>query len=295
MKRQLALPVVFSVLLLAGCGGSGNGRIAISLTDSPMDNATAAVVEFTGVTFQPANGMPISFTFPIAQQVDLAQLQNGNRMPLIDSLTLPAGHYQYVELQVAATGSGSDSYIILNDGSQHGLVLGPTGTQGLRARYLSGGFDIDADSTRAYTIDFDMRKSVLNPTAPSTDYTLEPRLRMVQDDMVGNIVGTVTANLIGAAGCTPVVYTYAGSVSNPADLNDTAPTSTQPVSESPVRFNANAGQYEFTAAYLPAGTYTLTLTCDAAADDPAKADAISFGFSGTAPVILGSTVRIGMN
>lgn len=294
MNRKRAVPVFFSVLLLAGCNGSGNGRVSIALTDSPLDNASAAVVEFTGITFQPDSGAPITYTFYAPQQIDLAQLQNGNRTPLVDSFTLPAGHYQYAELLVSATGSGTDSYLTLNDGTQHALVLGPTGTKGLRARYLSGGFDVDADSTRAYTIDFDMRKSVLNPTAPSTDYVLEPSLRMVQDDTVGNIIGTVSGNLIGA-GCTPVVYTYAGVVSNPADLDNTAPASTQPVSESPVKLNSTTGAYQFTAAYLPAGTYTLALTCDAAADNPAQSDAISFEFTGSAPSILGSTIRISMN
>ncbi|HEX6549166.1 MAG TPA: DUF4382 domain-containing protein [Gammaproteobacteria bacterium] len=295
MKRIFTVPVVFGILLLlVGCNGSSNGRVSIALTDSPFDNASAAVVEFTGITFQPDAGAPITYKFYAPQQIDLAQLQNGNRTPLVDSFTLPAGHYQYAELLISATGSGTDSYLTLNDGTQHALVLGPTGTQGLRARYLVGGFDVDADTTRAYTIDFDMRKSVLSPTAPSTDYVLEPRLRMVQDDTVGNIIGTVSSSLIGS-GCTPVVYAYDGTVSKPADLDNTAPANTQPVSESPVKLNATTGAYEFTVAYLPAGTYTMALTCDAAADNPAQPDAITFEFTGTAPAILGSTVRISMN
>lgn len=294
MNAKFLIPAVLASLLLTGCNGSGNGRISIGLTDSPMDNASAAVVEFTGVTFMPDSGAAITYTFPLAQQIDLAQLQNGNWTSLVGSFTLPAGHYQYLELQIAASGSGTDSYLTLNDGTQHALVLGPTGTQGLRARYLTDGFDINADTTEMFTIDFDMRKSVLAPTPPSTAYVLQPSMRMVKDDTVGNIIGTVSPALIGT-GCTPVVYTYAGSVSNPTDLDSSAPASTQPVSESPVKLNTNTGSYEFTAAYLPAGTYTLALTCEAAADNPAQADAISFEFTGTVPATQGETNRVSLN
>ncbi|MGH7194666.1 MAG: hypothetical protein ACREJM_14200, partial [Candidatus Saccharimonadales bacterium] len=179
------------------------------------------------------------------------------------------------------------------DGTQHALVLGPTGTQATRIRYLTSGFDVNADATSWYTIDFDMRKSILDPAPPSTAYILEPSYRMVKDDTVGNIIGTVSSGLIGAS-CTPVVYTYAGTVSTPTDLDSTAAASTQPVTESPVKLNASSGAYEFTAAYLPAGTYTLALTCDAAADDPAKPDSIAFVSTGTAPTLAGGTILVNM-
>lgn len=294
MNGKRATWVALSVTLLAGCnGGSNDGRIALSLTDSAMDNASAAVVEFTGVTFQPASGSPITYTFPSPQQIDFAQLQNGTRSLLLENFALPAGHYAGLELQIAATGSGTDSYITLNDGTQHALALG-SGITGLKAGYLSGGFDIAANTGSAYTVDLDMRKSVLDSTPPATNYILEPSSRMVKDDAVGNVIGKVSAGLIGA-GCTPVVYTYSGTVSKPADLNSSAPLSTQPVTESPVKLNTDTGAYEFTAAYLPAGTYTLALTCDAASDNPAQADAIAFEFTGTAPVISGGTVLVNLN
>lgn len=294
MNGKLAIPVVFCVMLLTGCnGGSNDGRIALSLTDSAMDNASAAVVELTGVTFQPASGSPITYTFPAPQQIDFAQLQNGTRSLLLENFALPAGHYDGLELQIAATGSGTDSYLTLNDGTQHALVLG-SGITGLKAGYLSGGFDIAANTGSAYTVDLDMRKSVLDPTPPATNYVLEPNSRMVKDDAVGNVIGKVSAGLIGT-GCTPVVYVYNGTVSKPTDLDSTAPASTQPVSESPVKLDTNTGDYQFTAAYLPQGTYTLALTCDAASDNPAQADAISFEFTGTTPVVSGGTVLVNLN
>jgi hypothetical protein len=61
------------------------------------------------------------------------------------------------------------------------------------------------------------------------------------------------------------------------------------VTEAPVQLDSDFGAYRFTAAYLPAGTYTLAFTCDAGKDDPTQADALSFSPIGSVVAVAGST------
>jgi len=288
-SAPMLLILSLAILPLAGCnnGGSGNGRIDIALTDTPTDLASSVVVEFTGVKFQPANGNVISYTFPAAQQIDLLQLQAGISTPLLAGFSLPAGHYQWLELEVSATPGAKDSYLVPNSGGTQGLVLTSTGQTGLRS---SNGFDITADEGVTQVVDFDARKSVLPPVVASTDYQLQPHIRMLDTRAGGNIIGSVPVTLATTANCVPVVYVYAGNVSTPADLDASAPAATQPVTEEPVQLNTASGEYSFTAAYLPAGAYTLAFTCDAGKDDPTKADGLSFNPVGTVKVAAGATI-----
>ncbi|MDE2196415.1 MAG: DUF4382 domain-containing protein [Gammaproteobacteria bacterium] len=283
--KLLILPVSVA---LAGCGGSSDGRLKLSVTDAPVDYATSVVVEITGVELQPDTGIPIVYTFAQPQQVDLLQLQNGISTPLFQGLQIPAGHYQWLQLEVSASSGTMNSYIVLNDGSQHALVMPAAAQAGLRT---ASGFTITANSGSALTLEFDARKSVIAPLPGSTDYQLEPVLRLVDNSGVGNIIGFVAGTLI-TSGCTPTVYVYTGNVSSPADLNNTAPASSQPLTESAVTLDNSTGNYDFTAAFLPPGTYTLAFTCDAAADNPAAADTISFSPVITAPVVAAQTVLV---
>lgn len=284
---KLHSALLLALLALSSCGGgSSDGRINLDITDSPTDDASSVVVEFTGIRAQPAGGAVVSYDFRQPEQLDLAQLQNGIRASLVQNLALPSGHYQWLELEVSATPGAQDSSVTLNSGGVHGLVLTATGSAGLR---ISGGFDVQANEGSSFIIDFDARRSVLPPAPASTDYRLQPVLRMLDERAAGNIVGSVPGNLAAAAGCVPVVYVYAGTVGNPVDLDTADPAPSQPVTEAPVKLETAFGAYRFTAAYLPAGTYTLAFTCGAGLDDPTQADTITFSPIGSVVAEAGAT------
>lgn len=290
MTKTLPLLILsLAALPLTGCynSSSGDGRVEIALTDTPTDLASSVVVEFTGMKFQPENGAIISYAFPAARKVDLLQLQEGNATPLVADFSLPAGHYQWLELEVSATPGAKDSSLVLNSGGTLGLVLTATGQTGLRS---TNGFDVTADEGSTLIVDFDARKSVLPPAGGSTDYQLQPHIRMLDVLAGGNIVGTVPVTSAAVANCVPVVYVYAGSVSTPADIDDSAPAVTEPVTEEPVQLDTVTGVYRFSADYLPAGTYTLAFTCDAGKDDPTTADTLSFAPVGTVKVAAEETI-----
>ena len=304
--RFLVLFLILGAFL--GCNSGGNGQMQLTITDAPVDNATSVVVDIVSVQAIPVNGNPVNYNFPQPQQIDLLKLQQGLSTQLIGNWILPTGQYKGLVLTISANGSGTDSYIVLNDGSQHALVT-PTTTCGLvpciqLVAYLNidTPFSINNSSAGAYIIDFDARKSVLPPAVGSTAYQLFPIGRMVNVVNAGNVIGVVPNPLI-TPGCTPVVYVYVygganntpTNIDDKTDIDDYAPAANQPVTESAVQFDNTTGEYAFTAAYLNQGEYTLAFTCQAAQDNPATADNIAFTFSGSVSVISQQTVRTVLN
>jgi hypothetical protein len=299
MFRHTVCLLFSAMLLLGGCNYT-YGSLSLTLTDAPVDNATSVVVTVAGVKATPTTGNAITYTFPQPQQIDLLQLQNGLRTPLISGWSLPVGSYKSLVLVIDNNATTTDTYVILNDGSQH-ILSSPSGSPSCASTcsyqtYLTINtpFTVGASTDSSYVIDFDARKSVLPPAASSTDYRLQPLGRMIAETSAGNILGTVSGTLI-TAGCAPAVYVFAGIDGNPGDINNTASVDTQPVTESAVTLDNGTGQYGFTAAYLPAGQYTVAFTCQADQDNPAAADNIVFTFTGSLWVSAGQTSKVSLN
>jgi hypothetical protein len=187
---------------------------------------------------------------------------------------IPAGSYGQIRLMVVADGDPSNSYIMLSDGTMHGLQV-PSGSQtGLK---LVSGFTVPSSGVVDYTIDFDLRKAITCPPGQATACILKPAERLVDNTTVGNIQGVV-GNTLVPSGCTPGVYLYSGTVTAPEDMNSAAPSSdtNQPLgSKVPVANSQPPYYYQFT--FLAPGTYTVALTCQAAQDAPDQADsAVTF-------------------
>jgi len=292
LSRQKDLPSLlcagFLAASLAACGGGGGGdtgTVNLGVTDAPVDSATAVVVQFTGVEAKPQGGRAVSFDFTVPRSIDLLALQGGDSELLLEDTELPAGPYEWLRLKVNAGRDASDSYIDLDDGSRHALFI-PSGNQsGLK---LNGGFIVAADTTSNFTIDFDLRKSVHNPLGLDGDYILKPTLRIVDDSKVGTLTGTVGAETLAAENCTPAVYLYGGAGVTPDDEG----SATAPLSTASLLLDAESGDYLYTAAYLPAGSYTVAFTCDAAEDDPAADDTLAFSSPAGATIVAGQTTTV---
>ena len=259
--------------------------MALSVGDAPVDGAQKVVVEFDGVELVPNSGNPIDITFPTPKVIDLLN-QSGTASAQLFNQPIPAGAYGQIRLTVVANGDPSHSYIILSDGTMHGLQI-PSGAEtGLK---LVSGFTVPTGGVVDYSIDFDLRKSVTCPPGQSPVCFLKPAERLVNNSTVGNIQGTVSAIRV-PPGCTPGVYLYSGTVTAPEDMNSAAPSTdvNQPVaSRVPVANSQPPYYYQFT--FLPPGTYTLAFTCQAALDNPDQADtAVLFN-----PVTAGISVVAG--
>ena len=285
------------LLLLAGalaaCNGSssgGNGTFSLAVADTPVDTATHVTVVFTGVEIQPADGMgdggkALEFDFATPKTVDLMAQQDGRSATLLDGVSLPTGSYAWIRLKIDA----GQSSITLTDGSVHPLTI-PSGDQtGLK---LVSGFTVAAGNATDFTVDFNLRKSVV---LASGTYKLKPTLRLVDSLQVGTLAGTVEntfmigSTAISDPACGPAAYIYAGSGVTPVDIN---PTSTvQPLATATLGLDTTTGKYDYSEGFLPTGDYTVALVC-AAKDDPTTADSLTFSAAKDATVTADTTTSV---
>ena len=272
-----------------GGGSSSTGVLNLSVTDAPVDKASSVVVEFTGVIIQPSSGDRLEFDFDPndpSRKIDLLALNSGGSVTILDGVTVPAGHYNWIRLKVNAECNTLDSYIEIPDdtNSPYSLWI-PSGEQtGLK---LFRGFIVPDGGTSSFTIDFDLRKSVNHPEGQgycSGDYKLKPTLRIVDNARVGSISGTVSSELIEDGSCTDgnAVYVFEGHNITPDDEDGFDP---DPVTSAIVEFDDVQG-YTYKIAFLNAGNYTVAFTCQAD-NDTAKADE-SIDFTGPANVTVSS-------
>jgi hypothetical protein len=241
----------------------------LSVADAPIDGATSVVVKFTGVELTANSGDPVTINFAQPKTIDLLN-DSGKATAVLFDQPIAAGDYGQIRLMVVADGDPNNSYIVLSDGTTHGLTV-PSGSEtGLK---LVSGFAVPSSGVVDYTIDFDLRQAITCPGGQSPACTLKPVERLVDNTTVGNIQGTVSNTLI-PSGCTPGVYLYNGTVTRPEDMNSTAPSTdtSQPIaSVAPVATSQPPYYYQFT--FLPPGSYTVAFTCQAAQDNPDQADA----------------------
>ena len=303
LKRSGSLALLGAVMTAAGCGGQGSGPgtgvLSLRITDAAVDSAEHVFIQFSGLEIQAADGKRTTLhycqdpanaaktilseaacTTPVApKQLDLLALTGGQAETLLDHFTLPAGRYEWIRLMVDTAGT-RDSYIVLLGGAEHELDI-PSGDQtGLK---LNRGFSVPAGGSADFTIDFDLRKSV--HVTGTGDYLLRPTLRLADNAMVGAIAGRVAPPLV-PSGCTPAVYVFAGSGVTPDDIDGTP---ADPLTTAAVKLDSSSGMYEYKAAFLEAGSYTIAYTCQAALDDPAVNDALAFSGTTTVSVTANTT------
>lgn len=274
-----------AAISLAGCGGAAtDGTLSLSVTDAPVDNASHVWIQFAGVELHNASGTE-SFTFDQPKRLDLLTLQGSTSAPLLDSVSLAAGSYQWIRLMVdAGPDHGTASSIVLTDGSEHALTV-PSGSEtGLK---LVRGFTIAQGGSADFTIDFDLRKSVVSS---ANGYTLKPTLRVVDNAVVGHVAGEVDETLMSTHSCTEqnaAVYLFAGA---DAAFDDVG-SAQGPLASSLVRYDESNSRYGWKVGFVEPGVYTVGLTCQANLDDPETNDTIIPVGQANVTVVGGATAR----
>lgn len=294
MNRSLIAPLA-AILSLSSCstgsetdtagrGGDAvtlqgkQSSLSISITDAVIDSAQKVSVQFTSISIQPEDGEAIEHTFESPQNIDLLSLQGTVFASLMSEQIIPAGKYESIRLHVNASQDGvNDSFIQLNDGSEHELYI-PSGSQsGLK---INSGFELIESQDLHLMIDFDLRKSVV---LSNNEYKLRPTLRMVNMQDVEHISGSIDAALLTAGHCSDLnpetgnaVYLFEGHDIAADDIDN---NNSGPVTSAAVNLNAENGLYEYTLAFMPPGEYTLAFTCQADDDNPEDNDTIVFSYS----------------
>lgn len=285
--------------LTSGRGGSANSLLSLDITDAAVDNADQVWVEFTGVSIQPSSDQEdqsrLEFTFDTPKRINLLALQGTNVQSLLNDEIVSSGSYDWIRLAVNAEQDGIlDSYIKLKDGSEHEFTI-PGGSQtGLK---LNTGFELTTAAEFNFTIDFDLRKSVVLTGAGN--YILKPTLRLINNATSATVTGTVDASLLStaSAGCSDddpdtgnAVYLFKNMDVTPDDI-DNQPEN--PFSTSLVTLNTS-GEYVYTLGFIPEGEYSISFTCEADLDDP-EADDDVVSFSGTSNITLTSGQTLNFN
>ena len=298
----LKIATILSVSLILGACGGGQGagsgpkalpfgNLSLSVTDAPMDGATALVLHFTQVTtvwsgpagnvlddydvIDPGTGQP-------GYDVDLLDLTGNKSLALLDESIL-ASNYPFILLRI----DYDLSHIDFEDGSSYKLACTSTRICDTQGRIvLTDGFTVEGNKTLGLVLDFDLRQSVFEPTDTSGNapYSLEPVVHVVNADDAGQIIGDVSPGLmVDTDGNLEFddcyIYVFEGGDALPDDIMQPASGAhVNPLTTVPVSKNANgAGNYPYSIDFLPSGTYTLALTCDGKLDDPRLDDnTISF-------------------
>jgi hypothetical protein len=118
----------------------------------------------------------------------------------------------------------------------------------------------------------DLRQSLRFDDAADR-YTLTPAIRAVRTEDAGRIAGNVTASCPAGTSLAEggAVYLFAGEDVVPDDRDDQG---AEPYLTVPVIGAIGVPGYSF--EFVPAGRYTLALTCEGHEDDPATDDSIRF-------------------
>ncbi|WP_372986609.1 DUF4382 domain-containing protein [Marinobacter sp.] len=257
MKRSIQIFAVSALAAgIAACGGSSDGgsstgSVSVGLTDAPIDNADAVNIEVEALVLQSPDGDRLRYEFDFPQPLNLLELQGGAVEALIQDEEVPAGEYSWMRLEV-----GTNNTIEI-DGAVYDLT-----TPSARGVQTSG-FVVPAGGEVALTIDFDVRKSIVNPQN-DTIYKLKPVVRLVDNSTVGTISGTVTAELINEQ-CTDVTTmeeSFLGNIYVHEEFNqapDDIGSANEPLVVVPVTYNGSESTY--TAAFIPTGEYTVSYSC----------------------------------
>ena len=257
-----------ATLLIAACGdgsAAAGGRVTVSLTDMPVDDAEEVVLSVTGIAFKPAGSGPEVVADFTPRSINLLQYQNGQTVVLLQNVPMEAGRYQWIRLMVDTQSNVRDSYIVI-DGQECELNVPSGAESGLK---MHRPIDVPAAGSLALTIDFDLHQSIHAPPgqasgACATGYVLRPTLRLVNDAEVGAIDGTVSFEAGSVPiDCEPNVYVYEATVT-PDDSEESSDASPDidPFAVVSVDIPEGSVVGTYQAAFVPAGNYTVAFTCD---------------------------------
>ena len=174
MASRLLRPLlVAGAMALTACGASssGNGTLAVALTDAPSPDVKGIVVTIDMVTAHSDQaGWVTVAQGPIT--VDLLTLQDVAMK--LGEISLPAGTVSEVRLILA---DGGPQYVVLADGT-HASLKTPSGAQS--GEKLKGPFTVSACERHTLTIDFDGKNSIEyhQTGGPDPEWILRPVIRV---------------------------------------------------------------------------------------------------------------------
>jgi len=250
-------------------GASGSGpSFSLRVTDAPIDDAVSVVLRFTEVRLRNTNGNWTTHTFNTPKSIDMLQLQGTKTADLLIDELVDVGNYD--EIRLLVDGAPMANYV-LDAGGMAELKIPSGSSSGLK---IKGNFSVLENRPASLVMDLDLRQSI-TMAGNSGKYILKPVVRLVSDKDAGHIRGTVNpASLNSMPACSDsdpnsynAAYVYAGHNVTPDDIDQSSPQSIAPFATTSIAYDNAILSYLFEAAFLPAGNYTVALTCNADAED----------------------------
>ena len=275
IARNMSLAaLILGTAALGACGGGsgapGSGALSVNMADTPVDNATSVVVDFTGIELHNTNGTMTTINFASPKQIDLLKLQNGVTGALTQGESVPAGTYDWMRLDVLANkNTQGQSYIVLNTGAQYPLYI-PSGSEtGLK---LVSPFTVAQGSTTRLIVEFNLRQSVTS-TTDGQNYMLVPALRLENELQIGTITANIdlaalTTQQLGSgtqvSQCKGGLFLFSGGTVTPQNGGGSAL-----VDFEPIPYDGTTTQVSLSIPYVATGAYTVAATCNYDLYDPA--------------------------
>lgn len=263
--RLLLCPLV---LMLAACEAELDADLA---ADGDLADAASVVLSISGVQVLDDSGELYDLTSSADEEIDLLDYLDGGSLELVSGGNLPEGHYTGIRL----TFNDSGSYIEQSDGGQVPIDVEQASS------FADLDLEMSEDSSEKLLLALDLHFSLSDRISTTGTYLLNPQLRAMIADQTSSISGSVEDALVESTDCRQgrtltrgvMVYAYEGANVTPGDfyLGNFGPLVSAPVIE-----DADASGYSYNLPYLPAGTYTLALTCDADSDDPLTRETLEY-------------------
>ncbi|TRX56487.1 DUF4382 domain-containing protein [Thalassomonas sp. M1454] len=291
LTKKTLLSAIIPALLLTACGGSSDESATFSLgiSDAPVDGLSQVVICFNQVELKGGDKSKV-FTVgddagvlpadsicgdtPNTVGIDLKAYTGVNSISLLSNVDVEAGEYTQLRLTMS---EGSYAVPMDEDGNELDEQIPVT----VPSNELKlDGFTVAQGGSTAYTLEFDLRKSMTNPVGKD-EYFLKPRgVRLVDDNQIGSLSGSVDDAFI-MNNCEldqlPVDVALAAVYIYPADektlLEDNmavySDDALEPLASS-VLTTDGAGNHSFEIGFVPVGDYTAAFTCNT--DDDAELD-----------------------
>ncbi len=294
--------------LLLSCGGgssdsgsvitppSGNNMASftLGLSDAPVDDADEVVITIESITFKKDDGNEVVFdTFNNEAEgivdaetitLDLLQFQGGAQFNVLENVTIEAGQYNQVIVNVLDEDI-TMSYVTEIDGAVKSIKVPSDNLK------LGGITFNESQQTQAFTIEFNLRKSMTYKPGPQ-EYNLKPRgVRIVDNSQAGTISGTVDIDAINLdQNCLAenhLIYLYQGneldaslladSFDSEAANNGAPEGAIAPLDSASPTFDNDSQSYRYEFGFVPSGDYTLVYACNTGenGDDPEVYDGIT--------------------
>lgn len=291
MRKLVVASLVSLALVGCGSGSSGSssnsGQFNLAFSDAPVDGLKKVCVAFDKITVHHTDGnesswgttsfaadqgsaecVPDGHVIPVDNNgnpefmvINLMAYQGEQFLQVLSNEQMEAGQYTQMRLSVLEKGNYTDgtpySHVVTDTNATEGIRV-PSGELKL------DGFDVVADATQAYTLEFDLRKSMVEN---ANGYQLKPRgVRLVNNQDVATISGEVEQ---GGGACGNIiddafVYVYSAPT---GDVHGDLGSSSEPYTSAGI--DLISGKFEI--GYIPLGSYDIVLVCNGGEDDPEKA------------------------